>query len=191
MASSSSLRAEDGGSARDEWGGLLAPGERVVWAERPGPPRALRALGLPPRSPAHLLALALAATALVAAALLAPHQRGPARLALALAAGLPLASVAALAAWATWRRRRTRFALTDRGRALVARGGEVWAFAATPPPAALPAGEYGTIEWGERQVHTAPGGHSAPRQVRFEDVAYPQAALALLADSSRRGSQGA
>ncbi|MGE0712786.1 MAG: hypothetical protein AB7N76_11385 [Planctomycetota bacterium] len=149
----------------------LEPGESLAWADRPGFPRALRRLGIPPRSTAHILWVGLALTALGGLLLTGAAQPGlsPTARALCLAAGgLPLLGLSGWIAWAVRRRGRTRYGLTDRGRALLAEGSRVRS--APLPPDARPVAEadlaFGVLDLGA---------------FRFEDLAYPAALDGVLA----------
>lgn len=132
--------------------GLLEPGEALLWSDRPSYPRGLRRLGLPPRRPAHLVSSALLLT-LVSGLLLAAARldlEPDLRWGLALAGGLPALGLGGLALWAARRHRRERYALTDRGRVLIQRGGALQALD-LPAEAGLrsdPEGAFGSLYLG-------------------------------------------
>lgn len=157
---------------------LLEPGERIVWADNPRH-GLLKRLGLPPRSPAALLALALGLTGLAfglgLVTVLSPRPLA----AVAFVAGALL--VAALAAALAWRRPvRSIYAATDRGRGIVVEAGDAMTFA-LPPRVGVTATkdlELGELDLGPLDVLV--GGRVARREVRLRAVAYPRVVAELL-----------
>lgn len=152
----------------------------MVWSDRPGPPAALRAIGLPPRSPGHLLGWAAAGTLVAGLLLGGLAAQGALGAALVALAGLPAVGVGGLTAWGLRRRRQTAYALTSQGRGLVRRRGGWLAF--RPGALAAPAGpgEWGTLDWGSVEVEASDGVRR--ERIVFEDVAYPLAVVDLVVD---------
>ncbi|RMG11228.1 MAG: hypothetical protein D6731_15910 [Planctomycetota bacterium] len=162
---------------------VLEPGERLVWQAPPGPPRWLRALGVPPRRPLHVFALTGLAVACAAAALAAGEASAAGlRAALGALALGPPAMVVAGFAWARRRARRWRYGATDRGRGLWLRDESLLAFPLAPLPTAEE-GEQGDLLLGRRPVRVLRGpgaGADSERDLRLVDVPYPRAALEAL-----------
>ncbi len=151
--------------------GLLAPGERIVWADR--------ARGRWPRSPAGVTAaLAGGAVAVGGALVLALGGGGLAWVGRA-ALGVLLAGAAVATA-----RPRARYALTDQGRLLVCARGLRLAVRPVDPGAArvVPPGvEVGTVDLGRVEP---PLPEDAP--LRLPGVGYPD----VLVDLVRAGAGG-
>jgi hypothetical protein len=149
--------------------GHLQAGERVVWADRPSLPQALRRLGFPPRSSAHILGWGVALTGLSGLALAAvahPGLSATTRLALLAAGAAPAVAVGAVMAWGLRRRARTQYALTSAGRALLREGSHVRAVdAAGARVTCEPNLAFGVLEVGG---------------LRFVDLAYPAALEPIL-----------
>ena len=159
--------------------GSLREGEQLVWADRPRLPRELRRLGLPPRTPARVLVTALVGSGLLALVLAGAASRGPARVALLLVGGLPLTSVGLALALTARRARRTRYGITDGGRALLAApdGVQTCPLPAEPELIAVDADlEVGTLDLGP---------------FCFEDVAYPRIVCDLVCQHAKLLPSGA
>ncbi|MCO5172312.1 MAG: hypothetical protein M9894_38935 [Planctomycetes bacterium] len=167
---------------------LLRPGERLAWADRPRH-GLLHRLGLPPRTPGALLAVAVALSAAafgIGLALTLAPQGARAAMVLALALGAVM-----LGAVLAWRRpARALYGATDQGRGVVAMAGETLVFA-LPPRVAVAATrdlEVGDLDLGEVEVERHEGDgppRTERRAVCLRAVAYPQIAADLLEGLAR------
>lgn len=157
---------------------LLQAGERIVWAD--GPRHGLlKRLGLPPRSPAGLLGLALGLTGLAFAVglvvVLAPR---PMAASLFVAGTLLVVTLAVVLAWR--RPVRSIYAATDRGRGIVVEAGDAMTFTL---PARIGVTASKDLELGELDLgplDVLAGGHVTRREVRLRAVAYPRVVADLL-----------
>lgn len=157
---------------------LLLAGERIVWAD--GPHHGLlKRLGLPPRTPAALLGMALALTGLVfglgAVTLLTPR---PVAAVLVIAAAVLVVVLAGVLAWR--RTPRAVYAATDRARGIVVESGRAMTFS-LPPRIAVTATldlEMGELDLGPLDVLV--DGAVERREVRLHSVAYPRVVAELL-----------
>lgn len=157
---------------------LLREGERIVWADSPHH-GLLKRLGLPPRTPAALLGMALLLTGVVfgvaIAIAIAPNPLAAGAVVLAALLAVIIAAVLA-------RRQPVRaiYAATDRARGIVVESGHAMTFA-LPQRIGVTATldlEMGELDLGPLDVLV--DGAPERRDVRLRSVAYPRVVAELL-----------